>query len=250
MGAQGIRHLDIDDLERISRFRKAGYGGSVSDALYDLRITNTVLSDRFRPLVFGTQLVGRALPVKLHSLVQDRIKVGERAVDDKSRYIDGEHPQKRLMRTIKESPDGSILCFDCGGDVQPAHFGELSCKLAQANGCHGMLLAGNIRDTRYVAQMSDFTVFSFGSRPNWYGGWIITEINRPIYLPGHLTHYVPVVPGDFIFGDGDGVLVIPKDLVDEVLLRVECTYEKENAQRKQIEEGLSIDDVYDRFGVL
>src|SRR5262249_56939389 len=65
-----IRTLDIPDLERIARFRHAGYGGSVSDALGSLGVKHTVFSDRFRPLRQGMQLVGRALPIKLHSLVE------------------------------------------------------------------------------------------------------------------------------------------------------------------------------------
>ncbi len=64
-----IRRLDISDLERIARFRRAGYGGSVSDCMNSLGVRGTVLSDRFRPLRQGMQLVGRALPIKLHSLV-------------------------------------------------------------------------------------------------------------------------------------------------------------------------------------
>jgi len=65
-----IRHLDITDLQRIERFRRAGYGGSVSDALNSLGIYDTVFSDRFKALRQRMQLVGRALPIKLHSLVQ------------------------------------------------------------------------------------------------------------------------------------------------------------------------------------
>ena len=63
--AQEIRTLDITDLERIERFRHAGYGGSVSDALYALGVRDTVFSARFKPLRQGMQLVGRALPIKL-----------------------------------------------------------------------------------------------------------------------------------------------------------------------------------------
>ncbi|MCJ7738722.1 MAG: hypothetical protein MUQ10_15660, partial [Anaerolineae bacterium] len=63
---QKIRTLDITDLERIERFRRAGYGGSVSDALWGLGVGDTLFSDRFKPLRQGMQLVGRALPIKLH----------------------------------------------------------------------------------------------------------------------------------------------------------------------------------------
>ena len=67
-----IRHLDITDLERIERYKHAGYGGSVSDSLNSLGIRNTVFSSRFKPLRQGMQLVGRALPIKAHSIVEQR----------------------------------------------------------------------------------------------------------------------------------------------------------------------------------
>ncbi|MDP6777070.1 MAG: RraA family protein [Candidatus Latescibacteria bacterium] len=245
-----IRTLDITDLERVERFRTAGYGGSVSDALRRLGVRDTVFSSRFKPLRQGMQLVGRALPVKLHSLVEGVNTPDEQKAMEAKWEAEGGHPQKRMMRTIEELEGGSVLCFDCGGDMQPAHFGEMSCQLAYAHGCRGMLLAGNCRDTQYVLKMPDFPMFSFGTRPNAFGGWIITDVNVPVYLPGHLTHYVKVMPGDFIFGDNDGVQLIPNDLVDEVLLQVEATFEKENAERDQIAAGMPIDEVYRVFGVL
>jgi 4-hydroxy-4-methyl-2-oxoglutarate aldolase len=245
-----IRTLEITDLERIERFRRAGYGGSVSDALAGLGVRNTVFSSRFKALRQGMQLVGRALPIKLHSQVDYDMMPGRREEMEKRWEAEGGHPQKRMMRAVAAADPGVVLCFDCGGDMQPAHFGEMSCQLAYAHGCRGMLLAGNCRDTQYVLQMPDFPMFSFGTRPNAFGGWIITEVDQPIYLPGHLTHYVRVMPGDFIFGDNDGVQLIPKDLVDEVLLRVEKTYEHENKEREALAAGMPIDEVYRVFGVL
>ena len=205
-----------------------------------------MFSSRFVPLRQGMQLVGRALPVKLHSVVPEEVRRLQEIWDKAGTP----HPQKVLMRTVEELEDGTILCFDCGGDMQPAHFGEMSCQLAYAHGCRGMLLAGNCRDTQYVLKMPDFPLYSFGTRPNAFGGWLIQEVNRPIHLPGHLTHYVTVRPGDFIFGDNDGVQLIPADIVDEVLLRVEEISTKENAEREQIAAGMPVDEVYRKFGVL
>ena len=232
----------------MERFRRAGYGGSVSDALNNLGVKDSVFSPRFRALRQGMQLVGRALPVKLHTLVWEELTEEERKAQQAKWEAEGGHPQKRMMRTVAESAPGSILCFDCGGDLQPAHFGEMSCQLAYSHGCRGMLIAGNCRDTQYVLKMPDFPMFSFGTRPNAFGGWIITDVNTPIFLPGHLTRNVKVSPGDFIFGDNDGVQVIPKDLVDEVLLRVEAIFAKE--KRQQLAAGMPIDEVYRVFGVL
>src|SRR5258708_40175478 len=114
-----------------------------------------------------------------------------------------------MMRGVAESEDGCILCFDCGGDMQPAHFGEMSCQLAYSHGCRGMLLAGNCRDTQYVLKMADFPLYSFGTRPNAFGGGIITEGKNPNYFPSHLQHLVRVNPSDLFFGDNDGVPVFP-----------------------------------------
>jgi 4-hydroxy-4-methyl-2-oxoglutarate aldolase len=247
---EDIRRLGVSDLERIDRFRRAGYGGSVSDALDGLGVRDTVLSSRFQALRQGMQLVGRALPLKVHSLVEVELSDEERRAQDASWEAAGGHPQRRMMRAVDELEDGTVLCFDCGGDMQAAHFGEMSCQLAHAHGCRGVLLAGNCRDTQYVLRMEDFPVFSFGTRPNAFGGWIITDVNVPVYLPGHLTHYVRVMPGDFIFGDNDGVQVIPEALVDEVLLRVEETFVTENEERRLIAKGMSVDEVYARYGVL
>jgi regulator of RNase E activity RraA len=245
-----FRQLPITDLERIARFRAAGYGGSISDALNSLGVRDTVFSSQFKPLRQGMQLVGRALPIKLHSQVETARTPEEQQALNKKWEAEGGHPQKRMMAAIDSLEAGTVLCFDCGGDMQPAHFGEMSCQLAYAHGCRGMLLAGNCRDTQYILKMPDFPIFSFGTRPNAFGGWIITEVNQPIYLPGHLTHYVRVMPGDFIFGDNDGVQLIPKEMVDEVLLRVEATFAKENIEREQLAAGMSIDEVYRIFGVL
>ena len=79
---------------------------------------------------------------------------------------------------------------------------------------------------------------------------MIEEVNRPIFLPGHLTHYVKVMPGDYIFGDNDGVQLIPQAMVDEVLLRVEDIFKKENEERELLAGGMPIDEVYRQFGVL
>jgi len=250
MSSQEIRTLDITDLERIERYRRVGYGGSVSDALNNLGIRDTVFSARFKPLRQGMQLVGRALPVKLHSQPDVTDMPGVQEAMEKKWEAEGGHPQKRMMRAVAAADPGVVLCFDCGGDMQPAHFGEMSCQLAYAHGCRGMLLAGNCRDTQYVLKMPDFPLFTFGTRPNAFGGWIIIDVDVPIYLPGHLTHYVKINPGDFIFGDNDGVQLIPERLVDEVLLRVEATFEKENEERERLAAGMPIDEVYRVFGVL
>ena len=240
-----IRHLDISTMERVQRYKQF-YGGCVSDALSSCGVRDTVISHTFYALRQDMILAGEALTVKLHSLAGEIITEEERKAREEEWKRTGS-PQKRMMMTVYP---GSILTFDCGGDMQPAHFGEMSCNLAQSHGCVGMLIAGNIRDTRYVLRMDDFPVYTLGTTPNAFGGWRITHVQQPIFLPGHLTHYVRIDPGDFIFGDTDGVQIIPKEFVDEVMLICEEIMAKENEERRLIREGMPIDEVYATYGDL
>jgi 4-hydroxy-4-methyl-2-oxoglutarate aldolase len=246
MTRDDVRDLQVTDLERIARFRKAGYGGSVWDSLNALGVKDNILSEEFRPLVQGMQLVGRALTVRMHAL-----PAGSSLTHDDAYWEQhGGHPQKRMMRAVAEQPDGTVLVFDCSGDRQASHFGEMSCQLAYAQGCRGMLIAGACRDTQYVMRMPDYPIFSYSCRPHSPGGVFIRDVNEPIFLHGHMTHYVTVHPGDFIFGDNDGVQVIPEALVDEVLFRVEEIFEKENREREMLAAGMPIEEVYREYGVL
>src|SRR5258707_9755126 len=161
-----IRHLEITDLERIQRFRSAGYGGSVSDALENLGVRDTIFSARFTALRQGMQLVGRALPINLHSLVERALTVEEKEEQQKRWEAEGGHPQKRMMQAVAAREAGTILCFDCGGDMQPAHFGEMSWQLAYAHGCRGMLLAGNCRETPHVLHIPKLPPFIFLTNPH------------------------------------------------------------------------------------
>ncbi|QTQ15044.1 hypothetical protein HRQ91_11555 [Treponema parvum] len=83
-----------------------------------------------------------------------------------------------------------------------------------------------------------------------YASLFASELLEPIYLPGHLTHYVIVNPGDFIFGDDDGLQIIPEPYVDSVLLKAEEILSFENEERKMIADGLPIEEVYKKFGDL
>jgi regulator of RNase E activity RraA len=126
----------------------------------------------------------------------------------------------------------------------------MSCNLARSRGCIGVVNAGRTRDTQYIFKLGDFPYFTRGTTPNAYGGWRIIDVNVPVHIKGHLTHYVIVSPGDFIFGDDDGLQIIPKAYVDEVLLRAEEILDYENAEREAIRNGMPVDKVYDMYGDL
>ncbi len=241
------RQLDIDDLERVRRFKKL-YGGCVSDAMLKNGVVDTVLSHNLRPLRAHSVLAGRALPVKWHSLAPETHMSAEEKAEREASWARDGSPQKKLHMSAFP---GCVYVFDTGYDTQAATFGEMSCHLASMLGCVGVVNEGMTRDVRKILEMDDFPYFSLGTTPNAYGGWRVMDVNVPIYLRGHLKHYVIVNPGDFIFGDDDGLQVIPKHLVDEVLLSAEDILATEVWQRGLIDEReIDIDEVYRRFGDL
>lgn len=240
------RKLNIDDLERVDRY-KLLYGGCLSDALWLTGIVNTILDHSIKPLREHDVIAGRCLPVKWHSLAPESNLSGKKKEDHEKKWQIEGSPQKIMHSSVFP---GCVLIFDTGNDTQAAQFGEMSCNLAQSRGCVGVVNSGTTRDVKYILKLKNFPYFSKGTTPNAYGGWRIIDVNVPIHIKGHLTYYVVVNPGDFIFGDDDGLQIIPKDYVDEVLLKAEEILEFEEKERKLIRDGMPIDEVYNTFGDL
>lgn len=236
------RHLQIDPLERVRRYKRF-YGGLIFDVLWSLGIRETVLSQQLRPLRQDMVLAGHALTVKMHSHAEDDETIRRRG----DRPWGGGSRQRQIMEAITP---GCVICVDTGPSSLCAHWGEMSSHLAQSLGAVGLVMAGNVRDTRVILRMQDFAVFTLGTTANAKTGWIVEEINCPIFLPGHLKHSVIVKPGDYLFGDTDGVQVIPHEVVDEVMLRCEELLEAESEERKLIRGGLSIDELFRTYGNL
>ncbi|MFC1692697.1 RraA family protein [Candidatus Latescibacterota bacterium] len=235
------RHLSIDNTERIRRYKKF-YGGLVFDKLWSLGIRETMLSTKIRPLRMDVVLAGPALTVKIHTYAEPEDVINERG----NRGWGGGPKQRKIMESIKP---GDVICIETGPNFLSAQWGEMSSHYAQNLGASGVVMAGNIRDTRIIIRMEDFPVFTMGITANAKIGWIVNEINQPIYMPGHLKHSVKVFPGDFLFGDSDGVQVIPSEVVDEVMLRCEELLDTESAQRKTIRNSkMTIDEIYRKYG--
>ncbi|MBT3272710.1 MAG: RraA family protein, partial [Spirochaetales bacterium] len=222
--------LDIGDIERVERFKKL-YGGCVSDAMFQNGIVGTILTHEIKPLKAHDVIAGRCVPVKWHSVASETHMTKEQKKERKDRWDQEGSPQKKMHLAAKP---GTVFVFDNGGDCQAAIFGDLSCNLAKSRGAVGVVNAGLTRDCRMIYGLGDFPYFTRGTTPNAYGGWRVMEVNHPIHIQGHLTHYVIVNPGDFIFGDDDGLQIIPGDYIDDVLLAAEIIFEDEIPLRRDI----------------
>ena len=128
-----------------------------------------------------------------------------------------------------------------------AEFGDISGKIARKFGAVGAVVDAPTRDVKLIEE-DGFKLFSAGVQcTDAYGKWQITEFEVPIVMPG-IHGLVEIRPGDYIFGDPDGVLVIRKEIVMDVLALAEQRLISENKVRTEIYKTDDIQELYDRVG--
>ena len=145
--------------------------------------------------------------------------------------------------------DGCVLVEDVGNDPVSGGLGENMGLSVQVKGCVGVVCDGGTRDKKALIK-AGFPVFSrFSSMTFSRDRRRFLDYQIPVRLSGHLTAWVTINPGDFIFGDSDGIIVVPRDLTLEVLEASERVQEIEEEQRSRLRAGERREDVYkiDRY---
>jgi 3-hexulose-6-phosphate synthase/6-phospho-3-hexuloisomerase len=140
------------------------------------------------------------------------------------------------VEAIDIAEEGDVIVIDAGG-VGPACWGELATNSAIIKKLEGVVIYGGVRDVEEIIKLK-FPVFAkiicpSAGEPRGFG-----EINIPVKIEGQF-----IFPGDWILGDSDGVVVIPKDKVVEIANRAMDVFERENRIRKEILEGGSLSSV-------
>lgn len=135
-----------------------------------------------------------------------------------------------------------VAVFETGGDTRTGHWGELLSNAARTRGAHGAVVDGGVRDTRYILQLG-FPVFcKFRCPGDATGRWNVVEMEVPVTVGGVRVH-----PGDFILGDADGVVVVPRELTLPVLLEAEAVVQIEDEIRQKVRSGASVEKLYQSY---
>ena len=161
------------------------------------------------------------------------------------------HPEdiddKIRIKMFRDFTDGCIQVIDTDGDNTVAHFGDISAKIAKEFGCRGAVIDGYTRDLKLIAR-DQFPIFCRGTFPvDAYRKWQIVQFQIDIILAG-VDGQVTVLPGDYVFGDPDGVLVIPRDLAEDVCRLAEERLARENMVRDRLKGATDIQQLYDEIG--
>ncbi len=128
------------------------------------------------------------------------------------------------------------------------YFGELIAIGMKERGCVGALVDGGVRDLRWIGA-NGFPVFArYRSPVQSIGRWKVNACQVDVSLRGAAGAFVTVRPGDFILGDNDGVIVIPHEIVEEVLIESERLTRQEEDIRKELQAGLTLAEALAKFG--
>jgi regulator of RNase E activity RraA len=204
------------------------YTGAVADVLDAGGRRDQVLPAQIQPVTLSMKVAGPAFP-----------GLGE-PTDD----ITHNDTDKRLAMLESAKP-GSVSVWACGGHGGSAHWGEIMSRSVMERGCVGAVVDGGLRDTDFVLQL-EFPVFCrFRSPASSIGRWDIVDWDCEIMIGATLVR-----PGDWVFGDVDGVVVVPSDVVSDVLAESESKVAKEQLMRAELDRGERITDVFGRHGSL
>lgn len=208
------------DLQSVCERYRRCYAGLVYDVLEHLGYPNQALSCELTPLIPEMKLAGPAFTVKGTTTTEKN-----------------ESLRHRRLEMIKHMRRPCIEVRDRGTPYPVAIYGELSAASAAAHGAVGALLDGGTRDSGRLIE-AGFPVFSRYRCPvEAFGRWAIAEYQVPILLSGLLVETVTVRPGDFIFGDYDGALVVPQEITLEVLVECERVMGIEDCARVEFARG-------------
>ena len=204
------------------------YAAVISDALDAAGCREQALKHTIRPLLPETVVVGRALPVLCLEV-----------------YEIPDEPYQQEIAAVDSLKQDDVLICSTNGSTRICFWGELLSTAAQARGARGAVIDGFIRDIRKIVEMG-FPIFTTGISPvDSNGRGEVVAYNVPIECGG-----VPVNPGDIVFGDADGVVVIPQNIEKAVIASALEKVRGENQTRDALREGASLREVYDRYGIL
>lgn len=216
------------DTEMFDIMRDKLYASVISDVVDSLGARNQVMRPDVRPIYEGVTVVGRAYPV----LTADVYK-----------FIDDPYgPEIDAVDSLKPD-DVMVACTQ--RSTRTSFWGELLATAARARGSRGIVVDGNVRDVAYLTRMK-FPTFATGIyMVDSAGRSIVVDHNCPVECGGVLVN-----PGDIIFGDVDGVVVIPREMAKEVIPLALEKVSQENQLRDELLKGTLLRDAYKKYGVL
>ncbi len=215
-----------NDKELFSILKKEAYTGVICDMLDTLGYSHQYLPNSIQALRPNDIMIGRAFTTVIADV-----------------YGEQEEPLGKLAEAIDAIKEDQVYIVT-GGDKRCSYFGEMMTATIKKNGGVGAVIDGYMRDTRQVLEQN-FPVFSMGrdAQGSIYRNQVI-QYDVPVEING-----IKITPGDLIFGDIDGVVVIPKEIEEKAIKTILARVRGEKDTRDAIESGMSAVDAVEKYGV-
>ncbi len=219
-----------NDQERFEWIRQNLYVAAVCDILDSLDRRNQAMHQRLRPLdPDNCTIVGRARTFRWME----------------ADYIVEEDPYGLEIEAMDSLKPGDVVVHSSDHAGTNAPWGELMSTVALRNGAAGCICDSQIRDCQKIIRLR-FPVFYRGIRPlDSMGRARVMAYDVPVKCGEVLVN-----PGELVFADFDGVVVVPSELEDQVLQLAQEKIGKENASRRELLKGRTLRDVYNEYRVL
>ena len=223
--------LETDD-QIFDYLKNELYTAVVCDVLDSLGYRNQAMHQRLRPLLPDIRRCGFA----------GRARTARWMETD---YIFEEDPYGGELDLIDSLKPGDVVVHSTDHSGTNAPWGELMSTIAKRNGATGCVCDSQIRDCVRIIEMG-FPIYYTGIRPlDSMGRARVMAYDVPV-----MCGDVLVRPGELIYADFDGIVVIPEAVEQEVLQLALEKAHKENASRQALLDGKSLREVYATYGVL
>lgn len=221
---QPLVDFPIPTAELCDRY-EALFTAAVNDVLRERNLLHQTLPHNIMPLRDEMKVAGIAFTVK----------------GSKSLLVKDE--MRERVQMLDSIPADAVVAWDTSGDDESAQWGEVMTMAARRKGCRGAVVDGGVRDTDRVLSQN-FPVFvKYRSSSGMLGRFRISGWQEPIRIG-----QVFINPGDVVFGDIDGVIVVPRAIAYDVLLRAEEIARQESAIKRWIDEGMPAMEIVERGG--
>ena len=214
----------IPEKELLLRFEKL-YTGAVNDVLREFCLLNQALPGHILPLREYRTVAGFAFTVK----------------SAPNAMVSGEMEFRTQM--LDQMHEDSFVLWDTSSDSKATLWGGVMTATAKGKGVKAACIDGGIRDTHQILE-ADFPVFyKYRISNGSLGRCLITHFQVTLQIGD-----VMIKPGDVVLGDIDGVLVVPRDIAYDVLMRAEEIIENEKMIFGWVQEGQTIQEITEKGG--
>jgi regulator of RNase E activity RraA len=225
-----------DDHQLFSLARRELFTSVVGDVMDKLQLLHQFLPPAIQPLRSDMIVVGRAMPVLSVDVFQEKIAGTANKLMEK--------PFGLMLEALDDLREDEVY-LNTGSSPRNALWGEMMSTRAMKLGAVGAVLNGYSRDTKAVLELN-FPTFSCGSYGQDAGPrYKVVDFRLPVEIGGVLVN-----PGDILFGDIDGVCVIPRQAETEIFTKALEKARGEKLVKLALEEGMSAVSAFQKYGIM